>query len=60
MTDRASRGPRGPRLEPEEKELPATPKSGTEDTSALLPPPFDVSELGNYANAGRNQEVSFG
>ena len=57
LRDHALRGPRDARSNPVERELPATPKSGTEATSGLLPPPFDVSELGNYANIGGNQEV---
>ena len=59
LRDHALRGPRDAHSEPVERELPATPKNGTETTSGLLPPPFDVSELGNYANAGGNQEVCF-
>ena len=58
LRDQALRGPRDIRSEPVERDLPATPKTGTEETSALLPP-FDVSELESYANAGRNQEVRF-
>ena len=42
-----------------ERELLATLETRTETTSSLLPPPFDVAELGNYASAGGNQEVSF-
>ena len=60
LSDHALRGPRDLRSEPVERELPATPKTGSETTSGLLPPQFDVSELGNYANAGGNQEVCLG
>jgi len=56
----ALRGPRDAHSEPVERELPATPETGSETTSGLPPPPFDVSELGNYANAGGNQEVCLG
>jgi len=57
LRDHALRGSRGAHSEPVERELPATPKTGTGTTSGFLPPPFDVSDLGSYANAGGNQEV---
>ena len=57
LRDHASRGPRDAHSEPVERELPTTPKTGTGTTGGLLPPPFDVSELGNYANPGGDQEV---
>jgi hypothetical protein len=60
LRDHTLRGPRDARSEPIERELPATPKTGSETTSDLLPPPFDVSELGNYVNAGGDQEVCLG
>ena len=60
LRDHTLRGPRDAHSEPVERELPATPETGSETTSGFLPPPFDVSELGNYANAGGNQEVCLG
>ena len=57
LRDHALRGPRDAHPQHAERDLPATPKTGSETTSGLLPPPFDVSELGNYANAGGDQEV---
>ena len=59
LRDHALRGPRDARSEPVERELPSTPRTGTEESSDLVPPPFNVTELGTYANAGRNQEVFF-
>ena len=60
LRDHALRGPRDAHSEPVERELPATPRTGSGTTTSFLPPPFDVSELGNYANAGGNQEVCLG
>ena len=57
LRDHALRGPRDANSESVGRELPATPNTGTGATSGLLPPPFDVSELGSYANPGGDQEV---
>lgn len=57
LRDHALRGPRDTHSEPMVGELSATPNTETETTSGLLPPPFDVSELGSYANTGGNHEV---
>ena len=54
--DHALRGPRDTHSIAD-RELPATPNSGTGTTGGLLPPPFDVSELGNYVSPGGDQEV---
>ncbi|THH31833.1 hypothetical protein EUX98_g2343 [Antrodiella citrinella] len=41
-----SAGPNGPR----------SPRSGTQSSSGLYPPPFDLAELGQFANAEPTQE----